>query len=88
MTNCINCGAILHGNKCEYCGTEYNDRGIHAEFGKNDFMGTMNIGADEMSVYIASMDARLIGGDTYRDSEGNMRREGTKIKRTFTVVEI
>lgn len=25
MTNCVNCGAILHGDKCEYCGTEYND---------------------------------------------------------------
>lgn len=24
MTNCVNCGAVLHGNKCEYCGTEYN----------------------------------------------------------------
>lgn len=23
MTNCVNCGAILHGNVCEYCGTEY-----------------------------------------------------------------
>ncbi len=22
-TNCKNCGAVLHGNKCEYCGTEY-----------------------------------------------------------------
>lgn len=25
MTNCINCGAPLHGNKCEYCGTEYKN---------------------------------------------------------------
>lgn len=25
MTNCVNCGAILHGNKCEYCGTEYEN---------------------------------------------------------------
>lgn len=25
MTNCVNCGAILHGNKCEYCGTEYGN---------------------------------------------------------------
>lgn len=24
MTNCVNCGAPLHGNICEYCGTEYN----------------------------------------------------------------
>jgi hypothetical protein len=23
-TNCVNCGALLHGNQCEYCGTEYN----------------------------------------------------------------
>lgn len=22
-TNCVNCGAALHGNVCEYCGTEY-----------------------------------------------------------------
>lgn len=22
-TNCKNCGAPLHGRKCEYCGTEY-----------------------------------------------------------------
>lgn len=23
-TNCHNCGAPLHGYKCEYCGTEYS----------------------------------------------------------------
>ena len=23
LTNCVNCGAPLHGSKCEYCGTEY-----------------------------------------------------------------
>ena len=23
-TNCKNCGAALHGHKCEYCGTTYN----------------------------------------------------------------
>lgn len=26
MNNCINCGAPLHGSKCEYCGTVYRDR--------------------------------------------------------------
>lgn len=25
MTNCVNCGAILRGNVCEYCGTKYRD---------------------------------------------------------------
>lgn len=23
MTNCKNCGAVLHGNKCDYCKSEY-----------------------------------------------------------------
>lgn len=26
MTNCKNCGAPLHGNRCEYCGTEYAEK--------------------------------------------------------------
>lgn len=25
-TNCKNCGAALHGSRCEYCGTEYGTR--------------------------------------------------------------
>ena len=24
LTNCKNCGAVLHGNKCEFCDTEYD----------------------------------------------------------------
>lgn len=24
LTNCKNCGAPLHGNKCEFCDTEYD----------------------------------------------------------------
>ena len=33
--NCKNCGAILTGNKCEYCGTVYGDdeQGIHIDYG-------------------------------------------------------
>lgn len=26
-TNCPNCGAPLHGGKCEYCGTEFSGKG-------------------------------------------------------------
>lgn len=33
MTNCVNCGAPLHGNICEYCGTEYGHN--HAEKNSN-----------------------------------------------------
>lgn len=31
MTNCKNCGAPLHGTKCEYCGTEYSEDGNKAQ---------------------------------------------------------
>ena len=30
LTNCVNCGAPLHGNKCEYCGTEYRRRCVRS----------------------------------------------------------
>lgn len=26
VTNCKNCGAVLHGSKCEYCKTEYGEQ--------------------------------------------------------------
>lgn len=26
LTNCKNCGAPLHSNRCEFCGTEYDWR--------------------------------------------------------------
>lgn len=31
LYNCINCGAILKGNICEYCGTNYNKEKPEAE---------------------------------------------------------
>lgn len=37
MTNCINCGAPLHGNKCEYCGTEC---GNNFDFNNHIIVGT------------------------------------------------
>lgn len=52
MTNCVNCGAILHGNVCEYCGTEYSQNGIYANFSTDDYTGTMKLGDEEIKVYI------------------------------------
>ena len=34
MTNCINCAAPLKGNRCEYCGTVYEDGEAVAVFQK------------------------------------------------------
>lgn len=43
MTNCVNCGTPLHGNKCEYCGTEYNNGALSANFQSDDYIGTLRI---------------------------------------------
>lgn len=51
MTNYINCGAVIHGNKCEYCGTEYNGNKIIASFGKSDYMGILKLGDEEINIY-------------------------------------
>lgn len=88
MTNCINCGAILHGDKCEYCGTEYNHRGIEATFNSDDFMGTMNVNGEEINVYIAKMEGRLMGADAHRDASGKIVHKNPRMKRVFTVVEM
>lgn len=88
MTNCVNCGAIIRGNKCEYCGTEYNKNGISMHFNADDYMGTMKLGSEEIKVYINSMQGNICCMDSYRDSEGILHRNKPKMKRTFTVVEI
>lgn len=88
ITNCVNCGAVLHGNKCEYCGTEYNDNGIFANFGANDYMGTMKLGNEEINVYICSMESHIISDDLCMDSQGKFYRNKPMIKRKFTVIEI
>lgn len=88
MTNCVNCGAILHGNVCEYCGTEYNDSGISASFSENDYMGTMKLGNEEIKVYIGSMESNIMDLDSWMDADGILYRDKSKMKRKFTVIEI
>ena len=39
QSNCVNCGAVLHGNICEYCGTEYNNNCISATFNEGYYIG-------------------------------------------------
>lgn len=88
MTNCVNCGAILRGNVCEYCGTEYKNNGISANFSANDYMGIMKLGNEEIKVYISSMESQFVGGDSQRNAQGIMCRNKPKTKRKFTMVEI
>lgn len=88
MTNCINCGAILRGNKCEYCGTEYDNAAIVANFNSNDYIGTLRIGNEETKVYIGNVESHMIYTEPYADCNGRLHRERRKMKRKFTLIEM
>ncbi len=84
MTNCKNCGAPLHGSKCEYCGTEYSNRTIAGNIPEIGDMGILKVGDEEIKVYIGSIDSRDL--EAWRDAAGVLHR-GTP-KRKFTLIEI
>lgn len=50
ITNCPNCGAPLHGMKCEYCGTELKGNFVKVDIGESPY-GTLNIGGHDYKVY-------------------------------------
>ena len=43
MTNCINCGAPITGDKCEYCGTVYVERASYKGNSGCRANGTLNV---------------------------------------------
>ena len=59
MTNCINCGAVLHGNVCEYCGTEFGG----LEYG--NFMS-------EKAIYLLSISSHGIKAERVLDWVGGL----------------
>lgn len=87
MTNCINCGAPLHGRKCEYWGTEYENGGFSCSFEKNDYTGTIRFGKEEYRCYLSKVNANVIYGDAMRDETGQLRAGKPIIKRMFTLIE-
>lgn len=88
MTNCVNCGAPLHGSSCRYCGTEYRNGRVHAEFGSEDYMGTLTVGNKDYRVYIGNIDHAVIYEDAGRDLSGKIYRKDPIVKRKFTLVEL
>lgn len=83
MTNCVNCGAPLHGNKCQYCGTEYAGQAVTAEFNLDDYTGTLSIGGKEYRVYIAEM---RVEHDSMQDLTGTTYT--TCARHEFTLIEM
>lgn len=86
---CINCGAELNGNKCEYCGSEYNaDGNVVAEFGYGSYKGILKIDNHEYDVYIGRIDYDNVTMGYYRDEEGRMVKEPMSVRRIFTLIQI
>ena len=88
MTNCVNCGAPLSGNKCPYCGTEYSGRNVVASFDRGGYTGTLTVDGKSFEVYIAHMEAHTICADAGRDMRGQLHMVNPIIKRRFTLVEL
>ena len=89
MKNCVNCGAPIAGSKCQYCGTEYNGGAIKADFSPGDFTGTLTVGGQSYQVYIASMEANLVGGaNTGRYASGRLYIDHGRLLHTFTLIEL
>lgn len=85
--NCVNCGAVLHGNMCEYCGKEYNNNCISATFNDCDYIGELKIGNETIKVYISQTHIMHPDIFAYKDENGMLHRDITPGKRKFTLVE-
>ena len=86
MTNCISCGAPLHGGKCEYCGTEYKGSGIVASFGRDEIYGKLTIASVTYDVYLAQVDITDCGW-CGRTIDGTLHRHPA-YKHEFSLIEI
>lgn len=89
MNNCINCGAPLGGDTCQYCGTRYTENGFVCDMQKGDCTGTIKFCSKTYQVYLGRAEGNLVcGGNTGRDITGRMRLDNPIIKRKFTLIEI
>ena len=91
QTNCINCGAPLTGNKCEYCGTSYirTKNGLTAVFGNEKVFGTLEFNGKEYQVYISQIEERIVNNIMpHRDVSGRVAHEVPIRKKIFTVKEM
>lgn len=91
MTNCINCGAILTSNKCEYCGTEYKtDKNNNINLkGKtiDDYTVELEINGQVCKFYIADMQVNTMGGETLYGNDGKLKRTTPHTSRKLILVQ-
>lgn len=83
---CINCGAPLHGTKCEYCGTEYGNEGFTGNFAP--YIGEITVNGEVFRCYISDIEATPVYSyNTGRDAAGNLIGEQIATKRKITLIE-
>lgn len=88
LTNCVNCGAPLHGSTCEYCGTRYAGDKVQACFGEGQAAGTLTVGGNEYKVYLGAVDVAPIDGRMWRGWDGQLHRVEGWARHKFTLVEL
>lgn len=88
---CVNCGADVVNNVCEYCGTHYdNDNGgsFSVKFRDPDSKGTLRIGDKEYKVYIDEVKGEMASGSTpCRDIAGRIIMIPNRMMHTFVLKE-
>lgn len=85
QTNCINCGAPLHNEKCDYCGTEYN---LGNSGYINEYIVKINILGQEKDFYIGKIEKQSIFGDCCRDISGYLRTNKICDKLKLELIEM
>jgi hypothetical protein len=70
-TNCKNCGAPLVGNRCEYCGTEYE---YIMELDSFEQVIELNIGGQKRKFYINEISAEPICITDYQSIDMTCKR--------------
>ena len=86
LTNCVNCGAPLHGSKCEYCGTEYNGNNISADFSSDSAFGTLTVSGVMYQVYLSETEISC-SCESGRSADGRLIKPIMHRTHKFTLVE-
>lgn len=87
---CINCGAALRSNVCDYCGTEYELDGNcnHTQKGKqiNEFIYELEIQGKPYQFYVGDIQVSKVI-DAGRCANGKIQ-DNFYTKRKLTLIEI
>ena len=85
--NCKNCGAIVKGYKCEYCGTEYPENQTFVKCQK-DMSAEISKLFSNGNVYVEEVIREPIIVDSYRDDKGIIMRPKMAYKTKVKLVEV